>query len=615
VLSCLLFNIFIESLSRHIESHEKIKGVKVTTPGGVATILHMLFADDMAVLAESRGDLVIVAEAIDAWCIAHGLTIAVSGTDKSAFIHMALTKKDPDEPLPTPLTIKRGRDRSKDLVIPATTSYVYLGQVIEHDLDPARMQQNVLQKLRAGIAIQKNGGILKRLGLQLQRSYMICVVFGAASHLMAMVPSGKKFEAEMNKLLLDAIAHTLQTSTEYLRQTGFADMRVLDAQSLILKAKERFRLSATANDVPAAHLLRVIHADTTRSRNPRLTSWPESYYALTGRIGFDKSWAMDLGKNTSKPWEAQARADISARRAAQLIWTVNAQDILNKQAADETRKPQLMHKMPGPALYALRLSNISGRDANAPTITKGMIRPTDYGAGIGSFILGYQSLNSDTFLWIHRARLGVIALFTSPYWFERQPQWKKVNEKASDETKAAQKAEGLRVSAVLKDIYSTTHCLLCKQPGGDLAHFCTTCTDPAMALRRANCMDNGKLPAIVRSITEATYNAHRASAPIYLYKAIDDLTTGTPEANFIIERVITGSPWRQADANPTWRVAPTLGRMLEKPFETGYAREWADEWAHPARNILVTVCAKWWKLLPQAETARLKAIGYRLPTT
>ena len=121
---------------------------------------------------------------------------------------------------------------------------------------------------------------------------MINVVFDATSHLMAIAPPGQTFETEINNILLDAIAHILQTTTTYLGQTGLADMRVLDAQSLLLKAKERFRLSATANNVPAAHLLRVMHADkisalAQRKLDPRLHSWCASYYGLTGRIGFE----------------------------------------------------------------------------------------------------------------------------------------------------------------------------------------------------------------------------------------------------------------------------------------------------------------------------------------
>jgi hypothetical protein len=55
--------------------------------------------------------------------------------------------------------------------------------------------------------------------------------------------------------------------------------------------------------------------------------------------------------------------------------------------------------------------------------------------------------------------------------------------------------------------------------------------------------------------------------------------------------------------------------MFEKPLATGRAREWADDWANPARNILVSIGAKWWQLLPTAEKARLIAVGYRLPQT
>ena len=134
-----------------------------------------------------------------------------------------------------------------------------------------------------------------------------------------------------------------------------------------------------------------------------------------------------------------------------------------------------------------------------------------------------------------------------------------------------------------------------------------------MTIRRNNCLGNGKLAAVVMAITEATYHAHRSEAPTYLKTAIGDLTIDTPEANFITERIITGTPWKHADANPTWRTSTALGRMFEKPLATGNAREWADAWAHPARNILVTIGAKWWQLLPTAEKARLIAVGYRLP--
>ena len=76
-------------------------------------------------------------------------------------------------------------------------------------------------------------------------------------------------------------------------------MRVLDAQSLLLKAKERFRLSATANNVPAAHLQRVIYADKISALaqsklDLRLHSWCASYYSLAGRKGFEPTWVMNL---------------------------------------------------------------------------------------------------------------------------------------------------------------------------------------------------------------------------------------------------------------------------------------------------------------------------------
>jgi hypothetical protein len=51
VLSCLLFNLFIESLARYLDSREDLRGVSLQTPGGFIKLLQQYFADDMACIA------------------------------------------------------------------------------------------------------------------------------------------------------------------------------------------------------------------------------------------------------------------------------------------------------------------------------------------------------------------------------------------------------------------------------------------------------------------------------------------------------------------------------------------------------------------------------------
>ena len=116
------------------------------------------------------------------------------------------------------------------------------------------------------------------------------------------------------------------------------------------------------------------------------------------------------------------------------------------------------------------------------------------------------------------------------------------------------------------------------------------------------------------AISEDTNRSHRADAPTSTMqsKTIKNLAIGSPKANFISERIITGSPWKQTDANPTWTASTALGRMLEKPLATGMAREWADDYLGKP-SILVSIGAKWWQLLPTTEKTRLITVGYRLP--
>jgi len=213
-------------------------------------------------------------------------------------------------------------------------------------------------------------------------------------------------------------------------------------------------------------------------------------------------------------------------------------------------------------------------------------------------VLGYTRHGPDVFVWIHRARLGRLALFSSPYWVGRRAEY-------DDED------DSTRFAAIFAD----TTCNLCRRDGGDLAHFCTTCTHPAMRRRRTDALGNGKWRVAVTAIAEAIHDAHRRAAlPGYLRDAIGALDADSPEGTFITTRLITCSPWRATAADPTWTVAHRLGVMFDLPLKVGgHATRWADTWAHTAHTILSSIGAKWWTLLSAAERARLVAAGFDIP--
>ena len=89
------------------------------------------------------------------------------------------------------------------------------------------------------------------------------------------------------------------------------------------------------------------------------------------------------------------------------------------------------------------------------------------------------------------------------------------------------------------------HCYLCRADGhGDLVHFATRCTLPAMAQRRAAALGNGEWARVVNDIALATHVlAKRNTLPQYLRALIEGMPIDCAEAVFITSRIITSAPW------------------------------------------------------------------------
>jgi hypothetical protein len=178
------------------------------------------FADDSSGAAEDRAGFVALAEEVLKWAEAHGLRITVSGTDKTAGIRFTPAHVDA---LPDPVTIRPSEtNRARDLVIPFTRRYVFIGHALTDTLDPEAMQDAVLGRLRAGLASFKENALLHRCSLALQRTFLRSVVIGAASHLLAMAPPSPAFEKKIDDSLLMAVAHVFRTSPDGMSLLGHA---------------------------------------------------------------------------------------------------------------------------------------------------------------------------------------------------------------------------------------------------------------------------------------------------------------------------------------------------------------------------------------------------------
>ncbi len=202
----------------------------------------------------------------------------------------------------------------------------------------------------------------------------------------------------------------------------------------------------------------------------------------------------------------------------------------------------------------------------------------------------------DVFLWPHRARMGTRGRFYKPFWPERL--WH---------------ADGDVSARRFKVMYSKK-CHLCGTRGAsDIVHFSTTC--PAMAQRRMDTLGGGRLQTAIRDIADALHTlAGRRQTPLYLTAAIQAIQLDTPEANFIVSRIVMSAPWRVHDTDPIWTTAARLGAMFEHEYRNMQAvGPFADIWGAHAKRLLKGIAKKWWELLPRRARRRLAAVGHTIP--
>ena len=633
VLSCILFNLFLESLARHLATQgDRVRGVDVTTASGTFNLVHTFFADDAAGVAGDRASFVALAEEVVKWSEAHGVRITVTGVVKTAGIRFTVTRQDA---LPDPVTIRpSATNRDRDITIPFTRTYVYIGHPLTDTLNIAPMQNTIATKMREGLAAFMANRVLHGCSLALQRSYVMSFVVGAASNLLAMAPPGADLEAKMDNVLLGAVAYVYRTSQEGLRLLGHADLRIPTAAALLLRAYERFRLTALTHPTPAGALLRVIHGDTTAptnaasQRSSNLRPWTASYYSMLRRFGFNATWTMRLDSHQTRPWEISQLAASLANRAAHMQWTASIEAYLAARAAKAAADPLVAPRAPPPTLFALRASDAAA-DVAADDIPPGArSRLTLYGPGAGAPICAYTRLKPYYYLAVYRARSGRGALFERPFWVaEPEPKLPRARpprgatpaaRRAFRATAAA--AEAARKTAATtaattraRAIYRDTRCNLCAAPIGDLVHLCTTC--PATAARRDAALGAGRLNAHLTNIAVALYAAHgRARVPVSLDAAINALDPSSPEAAFLITHITNSAPWRVTDTLPGWTIAARLGQLLDRAMRRGAVAPIADAWVRAAHAIVTTIGLRWWQLLTPPARAALEAAGHRIPT-
>ena len=123
-LSCLLFDLYIDSLSRFLQSRPDLPGV--TAFGGAIIVQHLLYADDLVGCANSIDELQRLLSYVKQWADAWGMRINTGvGKTESMLVNADVPANIPQLPS---LRLDDGRE------VCWTVSYRYLGYPLRSDL-------------------------------------------------------------------------------------------------------------------------------------------------------------------------------------------------------------------------------------------------------------------------------------------------------------------------------------------------------------------------------------------------------------------------------------------------------------------------------------------------
>jgi hypothetical protein len=287
-LSCLLFNIFIESLSRYLSTRPDLHGVEVL--GKV--IRHLLFADDLAVLASSAEELERALGYINGWAKAWGMSINVKKgkTEAMQFTPQSIRGSSTNARNLPPL-------KAGDLVVNWTAGYKYLGYILRFDLSTdhiiahkancgwgafQKIQRRTPQAYRASTAEQ----------IQITNTYQQ----GQFTYGLSLLEINEGQMKEMDESIIASAYEMLgrKKCHSTSMDAAMAGTRSLHASEIAARERERLRLTLEHSDFrklpaerwpPALHIYDALKNEPTSSKSlsGKLHNWVHLTSTIRGK--------------------------------------------------------------------------------------------------------------------------------------------------------------------------------------------------------------------------------------------------------------------------------------------------------------------------------------------
>jgi len=287
-LSPLLFNIFIESLGRFLRSHPGLRGVSLvprTVPGATAAsplgplgappepvrVMELLYADDIAVVADSPEQLQLALRLIHEWCVAFGMEMGTdagkteamafplptSGAESKGYTVAASScdcgmpsPPSVPQPSPVPLTLP-----DSSATIRWTSEYRYLGLLINPQLCVCKVAKKATDTMKFlwFRYFVGNTKLLRHASPTLALQLIKTLVITSCSYLLDVVMPPPSTLKVLDDFILGCARWACRLSKKAPRSQVIAESRSFLALDFVLRDRSRLLLQMTSPS-PAAEM-------------------------------------------------------------------------------------------------------------------------------------------------------------------------------------------------------------------------------------------------------------------------------------------------------------------------------------------------------------------------
>ena len=560
-LSCMLFNLYIDSLSRYLKSRPDLQGISAF--GGGISLLHLLYADDLIGFAENAAELQRILCYVENWSTAWGMKLN-AGVGKTEAM---LVDTEDQAPFPgaLPLHLSDGR------LVHWTSRYRYLGYYLRSDLrddDAVGFLFSHLDYLWNCHFV--HNGLVRHASATFQTQFYGTMVQGSLRHLRALTSISSSDAVKLDTKLLGHIRQIFN-----MKRTTPIDMEsavgtMLPWHAVHAQEHERLYLQLRESRYPqsiAARVFRLAQADPTMGVSLNKLNWVRAWERKRDELA---SLGVPLARVNLAYHLIPVAASKFGRAVAFVKWQAQGRDRNNitfaSQRCDSSIPPSHIPKEAVADLFERFLAPISAlgyHRAFTPFST--------HGPGCSGSVPSRSNIAAP--------RLGPI------FWCR---------------TGAAAMKSPLFDLGQKDHAASAVPCALCPGPTLlDAFHLMTECSHPQLESWRRNCIQS--LRGLVLKLTDVMLaerdRANRISDELLFDRATAAVRRAdfdSEQGDFLLYRFLVAQPWSERLAAPGMRAVRLFGRVFDSSgvFHR-YERPVADVWCRWSRRWLWRLSFAW----------------------